>query len=133
MAKLGKKFFSVMYTPPNQLAYETAPTPSTWRMRSRYASGRENTSDTAFLLISRADEDAFTPAYQALTTVWRRPNARMATVIPKTVRNVRKRCRKALRERSLRRNIVQQPFFQMTDNVRLFSSAWVVGNHDDGF
>src|SRR3954464_15578961 len=95
--------------------------------------GREKTSETAFLVIRRPAEEELTPAYQAVTTVLRSPNAMIAIVIPRMVNIVRRRCLKAFLIMILRMNIAQHTLVQITDSMSLLGCPWIMGNHDDGF
>src|SRR5208337_4216687 len=84
----------------------------------------------AFLVTRRVAEECSTPAYQALTTVLRRPKASIATVMPSIVSHVRSLWRKAFLKMSFRMNI-QNTFFQMLYDMGLFSSARVVRYHNN--
>src|SRR5208337_1521662 len=84
----------------------------------------------AFLVTRRVAEECSTPAYQALTTVLRRPKASIATVMPRIVSQVRSLWRKAFLKMSFSMNI-QNTFFQMLYYMGLFSSARVMSYHDN--
>src|SRR5512147_1665618 len=101
--------------PPNQLAYETVATPGIWRIFSLYESGRENMSDTAFLVTSLEAEELSAPEYQAPTTVRKRPKASIATVMPKMVSPVLSLWRKAFLASSLV-ICIQETLFEMPDD-----------------
>jgi hypothetical protein len=58
-------------------------------MRSRYASGKGKTNDTACRVINRFAADASTPACHAVTTVRKSANAITATPIPVNVKKLR--------------------------------------------
>ena len=57
-------------------------TPSAWRTLLSYASGKGKTSEIALRMIRRVLEAASAPAYQALITVCKKPNASVASVLP---------------------------------------------------
>ena len=84
------------------MAYDTPFTAGIWRIFSLYERGREKTSDIAFLVIRRAEEDASTPEYHALTNVRKIPNARIAIVMPRMVSDVRNLWRRVFLNMSLK-------------------------------
>src|SRR5512134_2659658 len=138
--------------PPNQLAAPTARTPSTARILSRECSGIEKVSEIALRVTSRFGAAFSDPAYQASTTVWRRPNARIATTSPSTVSPVRSLCRSAFLRMSLRNCITRRErlaarvahrslvhvaggrelaLVEVHDRMRALGGAAVVGDHQD--
>lgn len=86
--------------------------------------------DMEFLVTSRVADDASTPAYHAPTTVCRRPKARMAMAMPRTVNEVRSLCRKAFLMTSL--NVcIQHTLIQFPDDMGLLRCTRIMRNHDD--
>ena len=84
-----------------------------------------------FLVTSRLAEEASTPAYQALTMVLKRPKARMTTVTPRIVSEVRSLWRKVFLKTSLSR-CIQNTLFQMLYDTGFFCRMGIMGNHDNG-
>src|SRR5213076_2488131 len=95
-ARRGQKFLKSLwspYTPPNQLAHETAVTPGTRAICWRYGSGTGKMNDTLCRVIIRFAADPATPAFHAPTMVRIRPKAITAVAMPSIVSTVRRRCR----------------------------------------
>src|SRR5688572_19140896 len=110
--------------PPNQLAYPTPVTPSTARMRAWYDRGRGNTREVALRVTSVVLAAPSAPAYQASTTVCRKPKEIVATIRPSTVRMERSLWRQALRlirrSRYMSGRLAEQlAFFQVHQLARL--------------
>src|SRR5207247_3210239 len=94
-ARRGQKFLKSLgspYTPPNQLAHETAVTPGTRAICWRYGSGTGKMNDTLCRVIIRFAADPATPAFHAHTMVRIRPNAIPVVALPRIVRAVGRRC-----------------------------------------
>src|SRR5205823_13380360 len=71
-ARRGQKFLKSLgspYTPPSQLAQETAVTPGARTICWRYGAGNGKMNDTLCRVIIRFSADAATPAFQAPTIV----------------------------------------------------------------
>src|SRR2546423_4055081 len=95
-ARRGQKFLKSLgspYTPPNQLAHETAVTPGIRAICWRYGSGTGKMNDTLCRVILRFAADPATPAFHAPTMVRIRPKAITAVAMPSIVSTVRRRCR----------------------------------------
>src|SRR5438034_11102191 len=79
----GQKFLKSLgspYTPPNQLAHDTAVTPGTRAICWRYGSGTGKMNDTLCRVIIRFAADPATPAFHAPTMVRIRPKDRKSVV-----------------------------------------------------
>ena len=104
----GKKFLKSagsLYTPPNQLAYDTSDTPgicwSCWR--HEYGSGNMKETDCRVIILFSPDDS--TPADQAVTIVRMKPNDITAMDTPRIVSSVRSLCRSVFFSTSLMMNM----------------------------
>src|SRR5467141_2218235 len=138
-ARRGQKFLKSLgspYTPPNQLAHETAATPGIRAICWRYGSGTGKMNDTLWCVIIRFSAEAATPAFHAPTIGRIRPNAITAVAIPSIVRIVRSRCR----NRFLRTILssftlapsLQLAFVEVPHDVRSLGGVRIVRHHHDG-
>src|SRR2546430_748096 len=138
-AKRGQKFLKSLgspYTPPNQLAHETAVTPGTRAICWRYGSGTGKMNDTLCRVIIRFAADPATPAFHAPTMVRIRPNAITAVAMPSIVSTVRRRCRNRFL-RTILSSFTPAPSLQLAlvevaHGMRPLDGVRIVRHHHDG-
>src|SRR6266513_2265337 len=138
-ARRGQKFLKSLgspYTPPNQLAHETAVTPGTRAICWRYGSGTGKMNDTLCRVIIRFAADPATPAFHAPTMVRIRPNAITAVAMPSIVSTVRRRCRNRFL-RTILSSFTPAPSLQLAlvevaHGMRPLDGVRVVRHHHDG-
>src|SRR5256886_8766617 len=138
-ARRGQKFLKSLgspYTPPNQLAQETAVTPGARTICWRYGAGSGKMNDTLCRVIIRFSADAATPAFQAPTIVRIRPNAITAVAMPSMVSTVRRRCRNRFL-RTILSSFTPAPLLQLAlvevpHDMRPLDGVRIVRHHHDG-
>src|SRR5437867_4758218 len=138
-ASRGQKFLKSLgspYTPPNQLAHETAVTPGTRAICWRYGSGTGKMNDTLCRVIIRFAADPATPAFHAPTMVRIRPNAITAVAMPSIVSTVRRRCRNRFL-RTILSSFTPAPSLQLAlvevaHGMRPLDGVRIVRHHHDG-